>query len=326
LRECTAPERCVVASFAVCRASHDRVFDMAELKPSRGVLYMVCAALGFSAMSVLVKLASERLPTGEIVLARGVVTLVVSYVMVQRAGLSPWGTQRGKLALRGVLGFFGLASYYIALARLPLADATTIHFTTPLFTALLAWWLLKERIGWTTAIALGCGIGGVLVIVHPSGNDLDPIGVAVALAGAVASALAYVTVRQLVRTEHALVIVFYFPLVATPLAIPWAAAEWVTPSPVELLLLIAIGLTTQIGQVFLTMGLAVERAGRATAVGYLQIVFAMGWQLVVFGKAPTLATIAGATLIVAGTLVVARFSAPAAGSPAPAATSPAPRA
>ena len=103
------------------------------------------------------------------------------------------------------------------------------------------------------------------------------------------SSIAYVTVRQLARTEHPLVIVFYFPLVATPLAIPWAAAEWVTPSAAEVLLLVAIGVTTQVGQVFLTMGLAVERAGRATSVGYLQIVFAMGWQLVVFGDAPAAA-------------------------------------
>lgn len=262
-------------------------------------------------MSMLVKVASERLPTGELVLARGIVTLVLSYVMVRRANLSPWGTQRGKLALRGLLGFGGLSGYYAALALLPLADTTTIHNTVPIATVLLAWWVLGERVGAATFIALGCGIAGVLVIVHPSGAGLDPIGVAIALGAAMCSAVAYVTVRQLARTEHPLVIVFYFPLVATPLAIPWAAVEWVTPSAIELLLLLAIGLTTQIGQVFLTMALAVERAGRATSVGYLQIVFAMGWQLVVFGDVPTWATIAGATLIIGGTLVVARFGADA---------------
>jgi drug/metabolite transporter (DMT)-like permease len=114
-------------------------------------------------------------------------------------------------------------------------------------------------------------------------------------------------VRQLARTEHALVIVLYFPLVATPLAIPWAAAAWVTPTPVEILLLVAVGLTTQVGQVFLTLGLAAERVGRAASVGYLQIVFAIGWQLAIFGDAPAATTLAGAALIIAGTLAVARF-------------------
>lgn len=288
----------------------------------RGLVYMAASALGFSAMSMLVKLASPRLPTGEIVLARAVITLVVSYVMVARAGLSPWGTHRGKLVLRGCLGFGGLAAYYAALALLPIAAATTIHQTVPLLTALLAWWLLGERVGWATAAAIACGLAGVLVIAHPSGAGLDAAGVAIALVGAVCSSIAYVTVRTLARSEHPLVIVFYFPLVATPLAIPWAAANWVMPAPVDWLLLLAIGLTTQVGQVFLTLGLAAERVGRATAVGYLQIVFAIGWQITVFGDAPEVGTLLGAGLIVGGTLVVTRFGADAPPSPAP--TPPAP--
>jgi drug/metabolite transporter (DMT)-like permease len=275
------------------------------VKPSRGVLYMAASALGFSAMSVLVKVASTRLPTGEIVLARAVVTLVISYVMVVRAGLHPWGTRRLGLAFRGLLGFGGLTFYYIALAHLPLADATVIQNTTPLLTAVLAWWILKESIGWSTAVAIACGIGGVLLIVRPSGGiDLDPVGIGAALAATVCSAVAYVTVRQLARTEAPLVIVFYFPLIAMPLAIPWAVATWVTPAPIDWLLLVAIGMATQVGQVFLTMGLAIERAGKATSVGYLQVVFAMLWQWAVFADAPTAWTLGGAALIFAGTLAV----------------------
>jgi len=278
---------------------------------------MAASALGFSAMSVLVKVASTRMATGEIVLARAVVTLVLSYAMVSRAGLDPWGHQRGKLVLRGILGFGGLACYYAALARLPLADATTLQNTTPLITAGLAFWLIGERVGWETGVALACGIAGVLLIVHPGGEALDPSGVAIALAGSCCSALAYVTVRQLAQTEAPLVIVFYFPLVATPLAIPWALANATMPAPIDWLLLVAIGATTQVGQVFLTMGLAIERAGRATSVGYLQVCFAMVWQLVVFGDAPEVTTIAGAALIIAGTITVATR---ADGSQTPAAT------
>jgi drug/metabolite transporter (DMT)-like permease len=67
--------------------------------------------------------------------------------------------------------------------------------------------------------------------------------------------------------------------------------------------------TTQVGQVFLTLGLSLERAGKATSVGYLQVVFAMLWQLFLFDDAPPLTSIAGAALIVAGTLAVARADA-----------------
>jgi drug/metabolite transporter (DMT)-like permease len=274
---------------------------------SRGILYMALSAFAFSAMSVLVKIVSVRVPTGEIVLARAVMTLVISYVMVKRADLSPWGNQRGRLFLRGLLGFTALGCYYLALARLPLADATTLHFTQPLVTSLLAWWLLGERVGWAAAFAIACGLGGVVLVVHPGvplDSGADPIGVAIALGSATFSSIAYVTVRQLAKTEHPLVIVFYFPLVATPLAIPWAAANFVWPSATDWLLLVGIGVTTQLGQVFLTMGLMIEKAGRATSVGYIQICFAVIWQLVIFDQSPGLGTLLGASLIIAGTLAV----------------------
>jgi drug/metabolite transporter (DMT)-like permease len=285
---------------------------------SRGVLYMVLSALAFSIMSALVKLASPRIAAGEIVLVRGVITLAISYVMVRRAALSPWGNARGKLAVRGLLGFAALACYYVALARLPLADATTLHFTQPLLTAMLAWWLLGERLGWAAAFALACGIGGVLLVVHPGvplGAGADPFGVAIALASATFSSFAYVTVRQLARTEHSLVIVFYFPLVAAPLALPWAIYDWTWPSAIDWLLLAGIGVSTQVGQVFLTRALMIERAGRATAVGYVQIAFAVMWQMVIFGHLPALGTVVGAALVIGGTLAVSATAVPDATPP-----------
>jgi len=282
---------------------------------SRGVLFMMLSALGFSIMSVLVKVVSPRLPTGEIVLARAAITLVISYWLVRRAQLSPWGTRHGALVGRGLLGFAALGCYYLALAHLPLADATTLHFTQPLLTSLLAWWLLGERVGWAAAFAIACGLGGVTLVVHPGvplGDGADPFGVSIALASAALSSLAYVTVRQLVKTEHPLVIVFYFPLIATPLAIPWALYDFVWPSALDWLLLAGIGVSTQFGQVFLTRALAIERASRATAVGYIQICFAVMWQLIVFGQWPALGTVLGAALVIAGTLAVSMTATPAA--------------
>jgi len=279
------------------------------VKLSRGVLYMIVSAVGFSGMGLLVKLASPRLPTGEIVFARALITLALSYALVRRAGLSPWGHRPGPLVVRGLLGFGGLTGFYIALARLPLADATILQNAVPLVTAVLAWWLLHEQVGWPTAIAIACGVVGITLIVHPSGAGLDPVGVAVSFGAVTCSSFAYVTVRKLARTEHPLVIVFYFPLVATPLALPWMMTAFVMPRPIDWLLLAAIGVTTQVGQVFLTKGLALERAGPASSVSYLQGALAMVWQLVVFGQPPTAWTLAGAALIFGGTMLVAQSTA-----------------
>jgi len=102
-----------------------------------------------------------------------------------------------------------------------------------------------------------------------------------------------------------LVIVFYFPLIATPLSIPWALWHWQTPSAWQWLLLLGIGVTTQIGQVFLTRGLALLPAGRATAIGYVQAIFAAAWGAMLFHEQIHLGIVLGLLLIGAATVLVA---------------------
>jgi len=279
-----------------------------------GVLYMAASALFFSAMSALVKVAGHRLPPQEIVLVRVVVTLALSWIMVRRAGLSPWGTRRGALILRGFLGFSALSCYYWALTRLPLAEATTIHHMAPLFTALGAWVLLKERVGLSALVAIAVGLGGVVLVAQGSAPasaaaaDVHLGTVLIALLGSLCSGAAYVTVRQLSRDEDPLVIVFYFPLVALPLATLWAIPVALWPTAREWLVLLGVGAFTQAAQVCLTRGLSLERAGRASAVGYLQVALAVLWGVLFFGEVPPLATLAGAALIIGGTVLVASTS------------------
>jgi len=275
---------------------------------TRGVLYMGLAALFFSLMSALVKLAGHDLPAQEIVLARVVVTLVISYVLVRRQALSPWGNDRRRLALRGLLGTTALACYYWTLTRLPLAEATTIYHIAPVLTAVLAALVLRETIGVSGWLAVVLGFAGVVVAARPAalfgGAGLDPVAVAVSVGAACASSVVYVTVRRLAQTEHPLVIVFYFPLVALPLVIPWAAPVLVWPHGWDWLVLLGVGVATQVAQVFMTMGLAAERAGRATTVGYLQVALAMVWGVVLFGETPGPTALVGAGMIVGGTIIV----------------------
>ncbi len=271
---------------------------------------MALAAFWFSLMSLLVKVAGQRLDTQQIVLARAVVTLVLSYVLLRQAGIGMWGTHRKLLLLRGVLGFAALSCFYYAVIHLPLADATVIQYMNPIFTALLAAWLLREAIGGREAALVLLSLTGVVLIARPSflfGERiaaLDPFVVTIAVAGAILSAGAYVTVRRLGASEHALVIVFYFPLVTVPASVPFAAAGWVWPTAWEWLVLLGVGIATQIGQVYLTRGLQLEPAGRATAVGYLQIVFAALWGALFFAEYPDGWSLSGAALIIGSTLAL----------------------
>jgi len=257
-------------------------------------------------MGMFVKLASAGIPVGEIVLVRLVITIPISLITVKRAGVSPWGNNKLGLVFRGVVVYFGLTVYYLSLKLLPLADATTMQNLTPIMTALLAWWLLDEKVGKSTVFAIVCGIAGVVLIVNPRGSNVDTEGLLVAMACVVLFAISYVMVRKLSRTENPHVIVLYYSVIPTPLAIPWAVASWVTPTPIEWLWLVLVAIFTQITQTLLTMGFALERAGRASTLSYLQVLFSMILQIVVFGHVPTVLTVLGMALILIGAFAVAR--------------------
>lgn len=273
---------------------------------------MAVAAFFFSIMSVLVKVAGQRLPTQQVVLARAAVGAILSWGALRARGVSPMGNNRRLLLVRGVLGYVALSCFFFALTRLPLADATVIQYTNPVFTALLAAVVLSESIRRRDALLTLLSLAGVVLMTRPGflfgglEERLDPTAVAIALAGAIFSAAAYVAVRQLGRTEDPVVIVFWFAMVATLGAIPFTIADALLPTPLEWLLLLGIGVVTQAGQVFMTRGLREERAGRAMAVAYMQIVFAAFWGAVLFAEMPDAWGVAGALLIIVGTAGIAR--------------------
>jgi drug/metabolite transporter (DMT)-like permease len=281
------------------------------MRISAGTRYMALGAFYFSLMSFLVKLVGQTIPNQEIVLVRGLLTLGFTWVLLRHAGVAPLGNRRGALLLRGFLGFAGLSCFYYALVHLPLAEATVLQYTNPLWAALLAGVVLSERMGRRELALVGVSLAGVVLMARPGflfgglQGGLDALAVSVALAGAALSGAAYVMVRELSRTEHALVIVFYFPLVTVPASLPMALTNFVWPTPWELLLLLGVAVTAQIGQIYITRGLQLEPAGRATAIGYLQVVFAGLWGFLFFAERPDVWAIVGATVILGSTLVLA---------------------
>lgn len=274
---------------------------------------MALSALAFSVMALLVKEAGRRLPATEIVLARAVVTLAISWVYLRAARIPVTGNRRRLLVLRGVLGFVALTSFYYAVVHLPLADATVIQYTNPVFAALIAAVVLGERMGRREIALVALSFAGVILAARPSflfgGAALPTVPVAVGLLGALFSAAAYVTVRKLGQSDHTMVIVFYFSIVATVGSIPMALPTALLPTPREWLVLVGVGVATQLGQVFMTIGLRKEKAGRATAASYLAVAFAVLWGFAFFGEVPSLWLIAGAVLIVASTVALGRVRA-----------------
>lgn len=275
---------------------------------------MVLSALFFSVMSVTVKLAGQQMASQQIVLARAGIALLLCIYPIKRLGISFWGSRENRhlLVMRGLFGFIALSCFFYAVTVLPLADATVIQYTNPVFVAIFAAIFLKEKISPIQILGLlGC-LAGVMCIAQPSflfGGDgvarLDPLAVGLSVFAAILSGASYTIVRALSGREHAMIVVFYFPLIATPLAIPTAWPVLTMPDAWGWACLIAVGVSTQIAQVFMTKGLHLEKAGPATSITYLQIVFAFAWGMLLFGETPTLLSGIGSVLVVGSSLAAA---------------------
>ncbi len=276
---------------------------------TRGLAYMVAAVFFFSVMGALVKLAGQRLPSEELVFARSFLGLVLSWWMLKRARLSWRGVNRPLLLARALFGFGGLLCFFYALTAMPLGDAVVIMNTSPIWTAVLAVLVLKERVTPALAFALALALVGVVLIARPpflfDGASAPLWPTIIALIGAVSAGAAYVSVRALRKTDEALVIVFWFPLIATPLTIPMMADNLVMPEGLEWLMLAGLGITVQIAQVFMTKGLHLETASRGTAITSVGVVFAFTWGVLFFDEQPTSTSLIGAALIIAGAMTVA---------------------
>jgi drug/metabolite transporter (DMT)-like permease len=168
---------------------------------SLGMRYMILSAFGFSLMAVCVKLASEQgMPVLEIVAARALVSLVLSYIDVRRKGINLLGHKKHLLLSRGTVGALALMCVYYAITRLPLAEATVLQYLHPMFTAVLALIFLKERIQLSTMVCVVCSFIGLLLVARPEiffgvdKSDFSLLAIGAAVLGAFGSAVAYVLV------------------------------------------------------------------------------------------------------------------------------------
>ncbi|ELY5141666.1 TPA: DMT family transporter [Vibrio vulnificus] len=274
-----------------------------------GVRYMILSALGFALMSASVKYVSVHgIPLFEIVAARALVSLIISYLDVKRKGISVWGNNKRWLFARGAVGTLALMCVYYAVTALPLAEATILQYVHPVFTALLAVLFLKERVQPATLACIALCLLGVFTMVYPSFDasgvgELPMLSVGIALLGAFGSSIAYVIVRKLSRTEDSSVIIFYFPLVALPVSAMLIGDDFVVPDITLILILILVGIFTQIGQFGLTKAMQTQTAGNASAYSYVQIVFSALLGVVLFNEVPSIWTLLGGSLIVTGALI-----------------------
>ena len=273
----------------------------------QGLLWTVAAGLCFVLLNTLARHLTTQLDPFLSQFFRYLFGFLVMLPLVWRAGLAAYmPKQIGGQFVRGAVHTLGLALWFVALPRIPLADMTAIGFTTPIFIMLGAWLFFREPMRWERWLAASIGFCGVLVVVGPKLSGGGGYYNLVMLASAPVFAASFLITKALTRYETAGVIVVWQALSVTVLSLPLALPHWQMPSLLQLAGFAVCGVLGSAGHYCLTRSYGVADISATQSLRFLDLVWAslMGW--LVFSDRPSQSTLIGGLLISGSTIWIAR--------------------
>jgi len=287
--------------------------SMARLPDSlRGALWMLAAGSMFSCMALLVRMAAKDIHPLEVVFFRNAIALMFMLPWLARIGFSGMRTTRLPLhAWRAAIGLAAMACWFTAMALMPLAEATALGFTTPLFATIGAVLFLGETVRARRWTAIAVGFIGTLIITRPGAEALSWPAL-LAISSAVFVASSSLCVKALSRTEAPNTMVLYMALLMTPIAFIPAAFVWSWPSLETWGWLLLLGFCATAGHLASTRAFAAADASAVMPYDYARLPFVALIAFVAFGEVPQIWTWVGAAVIVASTIYISRREAMAA--------------
>ena len=262
---------------------------------------MLISVVCFSLMNLVVKYM-PHIPATELVLFRSIVSIILSLGMIRQKKLNPFGNNKKWLIVRGVAGVIALTAFFYTLQKMPIGPALTIQYLSPIFTAIFAIFILKEKmrsIQWLYFLVAFAGI----VLIKGYDEDASLLLVGLGILSAIFSGIAYNAIRKLKDTDHPVVVVFYFPLIATPIMAIISLFVWVTPTGWDWLLLLLMGVLTQIAQVNMTKAYQAAPVGKVAPLKYVGILLAIAFDISLFGVSYQGITLVGIAMVVFGVVL-----------------------
>lgn len=283
----------------------------------QGALWVLAASLVFSVQGVIVKHLGQALDIFQIQFFRCAVGFVVVLSFLLRGGGRFVSTERmGMHFMRAIVGLLGMACGFYAVTHLPLAEATALTFTKPLFMIVLAVLFLGEVVRWRRWTATMVGFLGVVVILRP-GEGVIQTAALVGLLGSLFIADVGVLIKKLSATERTVTVLFYFTLISTVISAIPAAFVWRGPTIEEIFLLSLLGITATFGQALTMQGFRVAEATAIMPFDYSRLLYAASFGYFFFAEIPDTWTWVGAAIIAGSTLYIGYREAKAGRAPGP---------
>jgi drug/metabolite transporter (DMT)-like permease len=268
-------------------------------------LWILLSGICSVMMNVLIRIAAEAMHPFEVAFFRCLfgLLLLVPWMIGSGAGLLR-SRNNGFYLLRASVGLVSMATWFYGITVVPLATATAVNFTAPLFATLAAVLILHEDVRFRRWSAVVLGFVGVLVIMRPGSQRLD-FNLLILLLSAATAAMNNITVKFLARTETPNRIVALFMLYLTPLSLIPALFVWQWPDPSTFGALFGLGCLGTIAHLSVARALAAADASACAPFEFARLPFAALIGFLWFGEVTDLWTWAGAAIIAGSSVYVA---------------------
>ncbi len=275
--------------------------------PVQGALYMIFASACFAVMNALIRLAAAELEPLQIAFLRNIFALAFMVPWLLRGGLEQLRTQRLKLHIwRGITGIIAMVCWFTAVVRLPLSEAVALNFTVPLFATVAAVVFLKEIVRARRWSATAVGFLGVLIILRPGFTEITPL-MSLPVVAAAFMAISITIVKRLSDSENVGAIVFYQNMILTVLSFVPALFVWRWPGGFEIWLYVAgVGFVAVLAHLALTRAYTKADASAIIPYDYARLPFVALLAFFLFGEVADIWTWAGAGVIAASSVYIAR--------------------
>ncbi|GKY88359.1 DMT family transporter [Sinisalibacter aestuarii] len=274
-------------------------------RPLVGVLWMLVTGLCFVMVTALVKHVGGRIPAAETAFLRYFLGLVFLVPMLRPLFAARLDRRMiGLFSLRGAAHALGVILWFYAMAHIPMAEVTALNFMNPVYVTLGAALLFGERIAARRFIAIVAALVGGLIILRPGFRTIEP-GHYAMIGTALLFAASYLIAGRLAARVKPVVVVAMLSITVTIGLAPFAAANWVTPTPTELFWLFGVAAFATAGHYTMTLAFASAPMAVTQPVTFLQLVWSVVIGALFFGEPADHWVIFGGAIIISAVSFIA---------------------
>lgn len=237
----------------------------------KALLFMLISTASFSLMNAFIKYL-EHIPGFQLVFFRSITSFAFATTYLLKNKIPILGNQKKLLSIRAVFGLISMSLFFISFKYLPIGTAVSLRYIAPIFAAIFAVFLLKEKLKPIQFLFFLIAFVGVLIL-----KGFDPnvsnTGMILVISASFFTGLVYVFIRKIGQKDHPVVVVNYFMFLATLVGGIISVFIWVQPKGWDWVLLTSLGIFGYFGQVYMTKAFQAAATNRVAPIKYTEVIF-----------------------------------------------------